>query len=98
MTDLTPATNENLVADYQKMFQIMYTLVQIILSDLECVIANPNTIWQDLAYWASVYCVQSEVASAQWIYNSGIPTSITSQQDILGGLFAIPVRFGTLLW
>src|SRR4051794_16117714 len=83
MTDPTPATNEHLVADYQKMFQIMYPLVQDILSDIEGIIANVDTFWQDLAYWGSVYCVQSEVTSAKWLYNSGIPTSISSQQDIL---------------
>jgi hypothetical protein len=98
MTDPIPATNENLVADYRKMFQIMYPLVQNILSDLDNVTANPNTFFQDLAYWASIYCVQSEVASAQWLYTSGFPTWITSQQDILEVFLTIPVQFGTLYW
>jgi hypothetical protein len=98
MTDPIPAANEHLVADYEKVFRLMYPPVKDILSDVEGVFADLNSIGPDLAYWASVYCVQSEVASAQWLYNSGIPTTITSEQDILEGFLAIPVQFGTLLW
>jgi hypothetical protein len=98
LSDANNATNVNLVADFQKMFQIMYPSIKDVKSDIEGVLADFNSIWQDLAYWASVYCVQSELASAQWLYDNGFPTWITGKQDILEGLMTIPVQFGTLLW
>lgn len=98
ISDATNAANENIVADFQKMFQIMYPQLQVAISDFESVLSDLNSIWPDLAYWASVYCVQSELASAQWLYNNGFPTWITGKQDILEGLMTIPIQFGTLLW
>jgi hypothetical protein len=98
ISDATNATNENLVADFQKMFGIMYPQLKDIISDIEGIITDIHSIWPDLAYWASVYCVQSEIAAAQWLYDNGFPTWIIGKQDILEGLMTIPIQFGTLLW
>lgn len=98
LSDTTNATYDNLVADFNKMFQIMYPAFQILISDFEGIITNFNSIWPDLTYWASVYCIQSELASAQWLFENDFPTWITGEGDILKGLLTIPIQFGTLLW
>jgi len=94
----TPATNPNITADFQRMFSVMYPQVSNIISDVAGALANPSIIYPELAYWASVYCVQSEVSSANWLYQNGFPTWVTGERDILAGFLAVPVQFGTLLW
>jgi hypothetical protein len=94
----TPATNPNITADFQRMFSVMYPQVSNIISDVAGAILNPSSVYPELAYWASVYCVQSEVSSANWLYQNGFPTWVTGERDILAGFLAVPVQFGTLLW
>jgi hypothetical protein len=94
----TLATNPNITADFQRMFSVMYPQVSDIISDVAGAFVNHNVIYPELAYWASVYCVQSEVSSANWLYQNGFPTWVTGERDILAGFLAVPVQFGTLLW
>lgn len=92
------ATHPNITADFQRMFSVMYPGVVNLVSDIESAILNKNSIYPELAYWASVYCVQSEVSSANYLYKTGFPTWVTGERDILAGFLAIPIQFGTLLW
>ncbi|CZR67500.1 uncharacterized protein PAC_17399 [Phialocephala subalpina] len=94
----TVATHPNITADFQRMFSVMYPEVANILNDIAGAIVDPSSIFPELAYWASVYCVQSEVSSANWLYQNGFPTWVTGERDILAGFLAIPIQFGTLLW
>ena len=98
ISDPLDGTITNLVDDFYSMFDIMYPSIKIVESDIAGVIANFDTIWEDLAYWASVYCVQSELAAAQWLLENNFPTWITGSEDVLKGLLAIPIQFGTMLW
>jgi hypothetical protein len=68
------ATHPNITTDLQSMFSIMYPAVNNILADIAGAITNPSSIYPELTYWASVYCVQSEVSSANWLYKTGFPT------------------------
>lgn len=98
ISDTSNATFDNLVDDFHKMFQIIYPAFQIVLSDFKGIVDDFNSIWPDLTYWASVYCVQSELASAQWLFENDFPTWVTGSGDILKGLLTLPIQFGTLLW
>jgi hypothetical protein len=94
----TSATSEQLVSDFQKMFTIMYPPLSNILDELVGVAEHPSEIWPDLAYWSSVFCVQSELTAAKWLEIHGFPTWNEGKQDLLEGLMTIPIQFGTMLW
>lgn len=94
----TAAIHPNITSDFQRMFSVMYPSVSNIIKDIAGAIVHPDTVYPELAYWASVYCVQSEVSSANWLYQNKFPTWVTGERDILAGFLAIPVQFGTLLW
>ncbi|EXJ66950.1 uncharacterized protein A1O5_10145 [Cladophialophora psammophila CBS 110553] len=93
------ASDEDSVADLQKLFSIMYPQLTTILEDIETSIVkfDSSQAWTDLAYLASVYCLQAEITAAELFLNHGYPSWINGQRDILEGFLAIPVQFGTLL-
>jgi hypothetical protein len=80
------------------MFTIMYPPLSNIISELAGIIEHPSEIWPDLAYWSSVFCVQSELTAAKWLEIHGFPTYSEGRQDLLEGLMTIPIQFGTMLW
>lgn len=94
----TSTTSEELVSDFQKMFTIMYPPLSNIFDELLGIAEHPSEIWPDLAYWSSVFCVQSELTAAKWLEIHGFPTWQTGKQDLLEGLMTIPIQFGTMLW
>lgn len=98
ITDANITTTEALVADFQKMFLVMYPPLSDITKELGGVIEDFNNIWPDLAYWSSVFCVQSEIAAAQWLFDHGFPTWVEGKQDLLESLMTIPIQFGTMMW
>lgn len=93
----TPATHPNITADFQRMFSVMYPGVENLISDIGAALLKSNPIYPELGYWASVYCVQSELSSANYLYKTGFPTWVTGERDILAGFLAIPIQFGTFL-
>jgi len=93
----TDATHPNITADFQLMFSVMYPGLANLVSDIEAAILKSSSIYPELGYWASVYCVQSELSSANYLYETGFPNWVTGERDILAGFLAIPIQFGTLL-
>jgi len=93
------AIDEDSVADLQKLFAIMYPQLTTILEDVVGAVADFNTgeAWADLAYLASVYCLQAEITAAELFLKGDYPNWVTGQTDVLEGFLAIPVQFGTLL-
>lgn len=93
------AIDEDSVDDLQRLFSIMYPQLTTILEDVGHAALDLNTgqAWTDLAYLASVYCIQAELTAAELFLKNGYPNWVNGQQDILEGFLAIPVQFGTLL-
>jgi len=98
LTDPIDVSNEDLLNDFQAMFEVMYPKIDDITQVLEGFLTDIQTVLNDLSYWASVYCVQSELSSAQLFLKNGFPTWITHEQDLLEGFIMVPVQFATLLW
>jgi hypothetical protein len=94
----TSSTSEELILDFQKMFTIMYPPLSNIIDEVTGIVLHPSEIWPDLAYWSSVFCVQSELTAAKWLEIHGFPTYSEGKQDLLEGLMTIPIQFGTMLW
>ncbi|KIW95711.1 uncharacterized protein Z519_04296 [Cladophialophora bantiana CBS 173.52] len=92
-------SDEDSVADLQKLFSIMYPQLTTILEDIETSVVkfDSSQAWTDLAYLASVYCLQAEITAAELFLNHGYPSWTNGHRDILEGFLAIPVQFGTLL-
>ncbi|OAG34257.1 hypothetical protein AYO21_11604 [Fonsecaea monophora] len=93
------ASDEESVADLQKLFLIMYPQLTTILQDIKTALLefNSGQAWSDLAYLASVYCVQAEITAAELFLNNSYPSWVNGQRDILEGVLTIPIQFGTLL-
>jgi hypothetical protein len=93
------AVDEDSVADLKKLFSIMYPQLITIVEDVVAAIAdsNPSQTWADLAYLASVYCLQAEITAAELFLKGDYPNWVTGQTNILEGFLAMPVQFGTLL-
>jgi hypothetical protein len=93
------AADEDSVNDLKTLFSIMYPTLTTIFDDIGAAIAEFNTgqAWTDLAYLASVYCLQAEITAAELFLKNGYPNWVAGQEDILEGFLAIPVQFGPLL-
>ncbi|OAP60303.1 hypothetical protein AYL99_05305 [Fonsecaea erecta] len=95
----TVASDEDSVSDLQQLFEIMYPKLTTIIGDIEASLEHFDSgqAWTDLAYLASVYCIQAEITAAELFLTDGYPSWINGQRDILEGFLTIPVQFGTLL-
>lgn len=95
------AVDEDSVSDLHTLFAIMYPQLSTILTDiteaLVDVLIDSGPVWTDLAYLASVYCLQAEITAAELLYKSLYPNWVNGQRDILEGFLAIPVQFSNLL-
>jgi hypothetical protein len=93
------AVDEDSVADLRTLFDIMYPQLTTIIEDIADAVIGLNTgqMWTDLAYLASVYCLQAEITAAELLYKSIYPDWASGQRDILEGFLAIPIQFSNLL-
>jgi hypothetical protein len=93
------AVDEDSVDDLRTLFAIMYPQLATIIGDIADAVVEFDTsqAWTDLAYLASVYCLQAEITAAELLYKGIYPDWVNGQRDILEGFLAIPVQFSNLL-